>query len=407
MAAKRSSSGGVIAVLIVLLIACAASWWWWTHRPTPTPTAATLTRVDFSALPGWHDNDPRAALAAFRRSCGAIAKQPADHALGAYAGTAGDWQGACAALPSGAVSAAAVRRYFESWFTPAEVGGDGLFTGYYEPELRASRTRHGAYQTPIYGLPDDLVSVDLGAFKPELAGEKIEGQLIGGHRLVPYPARADIDAHGVAAKVLFYAADPVAVFFLHVQGSGRVRLEDASTFRVAYAGQNGRPYTPVGRTLIEQGALRKGQVSLQAIRDWLHANPSRMAQVLESDQSFVFFQEKPVGDASLGSEGSEGVALTPGASLAVDAHIHPLGAPFYVATTSSDTEVGKSVPLLQRLLIAQDTGGAIRGPVRGDVFWGFGQQAEDMAGRMTSRGHFYVLLPKPVAGRISSIGPAS
>jgi len=400
MASKRSFSGGVWAVLILLLLAGAGLWWWWTHPQTPT--TAVLTRVDFSALPGWRDSDPRAALAAFRKSCDAIMKLPADHALGAYAGNAADWQSACAALPSGAVSASAARRYFVTWFIPAQVAGDGLFTGYYEPELRASRTQHGVYQTPIYGLPDDLVSVDLGAFKPELAGTKIEGQLVGGHRLVPYPTRADIDAHGVAAKTLFYAADPVAVFFLHVQGSGRVRLEDGSTFRVAYAGQNGRPYTPVGRTLIEQGALQKGQVSLQAIRDWLHANPSRMAQVLETDQSFVFFQEKPVGDASLGSEGSEGVALTPGASLAVDAHIHPLGAPFYVATTASDTEVGKSVPLLQRLLIAQDTGGAIRGPVRGDVFWGFGQQAEDMAGRMTSRGHFYVLLPKPVAGHLSS-----
>jgi membrane-bound lytic murein transglycosylase A len=397
MAAKRSRSGGVLAVLALLLIVGAAFWWWKTQNPVST--TATLTRAEFSDLPGWQGNDPRGALAAFRRTCESLSKQDAAQAMGAYGGTVGEWQGACAALPPGSVSAAGARVYFETWFSPAAVDGEGLFTGYYEPELRASRTKHGVYQTPIYGLPSDLVSVDLGQFKPELAGQRITGQLAG-HKLIPYPARADIDAHGVVAPVLFYAADPVAVFFLHVQGSGRVKLEDGSSFRVAYAGQNGRPYTPVGRTLIEQGALQKGQVSLQAIRDWLHANPSRMNQILETDQSFVFFQEKPVGDASLGSEGSEGVALTPGASLAVDAHIHPLGAPFYVATTASDTEVGKSVPLLQRLLIAQDTGGAIRGPVRGDVFWGFGQQAEDMAGRMTSRGHFYVLLPKPVADRL-------
>ncbi len=145
--------------------------------------------------------------------------------MGPYGGTVGDWQGACSAVPQSASRAESARNFFETWFAPAAVSGEGLFTGYYEPELRASRTQHGAYQTPIYGLPTDLVSVDLGAFKPELAGEHIEGQLQG-HHLVPYPDRAAIDAHGVAASTLFYAEDPIAVFFLHVQGSGRVRLED-------------------------------------------------------------------------------------------------------------------------------------------------------------------------------------
>jgi membrane-bound lytic murein transglycosylase A len=401
MAAKRSRAGGVFVVL-VLMIAGVGAWWWWRNHAPFAVTTLALTPAQFSDLPGWADNDPRAALAAFRRTCEALARLPANRAMGAsYAGSVGDWLGACAAAPASAASAHTARAYFETWFAPAAIGGEGLFTGYYEPELRASRTRHGAYQTPIYGLPGDLVSVDLGSFKPELAGEHIEGQL-SGHKLTPYPVRADIDAHGVNAPTLFYAEDPIAVFFLHVQGSGRVRLEDGSSVRVAYAGQNGRPYTPVGRTLIEDGSLTRGEVSLQAIRGWLKAHPDKRQAVLETDQSFVFFQEKPVGDASLGSEGSEGVALTPGASLAVDAHLHALGAPFYVATTTADTDPGKAVPLLRRLLIAQDTGGAIRGPVRGDVFWGFGPQAEDTAGRMTSRGKFYVLLPKPLAARLAS-----
>jgi membrane-bound lytic murein transglycosylase A len=397
--AKRSSRAGVFWILAILLLAASAAFWWWKTHGNFTAAAVSLSRADYADLPGWDANDPRPALAAFRRTCAALAKLPAERTMGSYAGTVGDWQGACAALPESASSASDARSFFETWFAPVAVGGEGLFTGYYEPELRASRTRHGAYQTPIYGLPADLVSVDLGQFKPELAGEHIEGQLIG-HTLEPYPARADIDAHGVAAQTLFYAEDPIAVFFLHVQGSGRVRLEDGQSFRVAYAGQNGRPYTPVGRTLIEQGALTRGEVSLQAIRDWLKTHPDKLRAVLETDQSFVFFQEKPVGDASLGSEGSESVALTPGASLAVDAHLHPLGAPFYVATTTAETDAGKSVPLLQRLFVAQDTGGAIKGAVRGDVFWGFGPGAEDMAGRMTSRGRFFVLLPKPVAARI-------
>ncbi|MGH6869984.1 MAG: murein transglycosylase A [Rhizomicrobium sp.] len=319
--------------------------------------------------------------------------------MGPYGGDVADWRGACAAAPSSALSASSARRFFETWFTPVSVEGEGVFTGYYEPELKVSRSRHGAYQTPIYGLPDDLVSVDLGQFKPDLAGERIEGQLMG-HHLLPYPTRADIDAHGVPAQTLFYAADPIAVFFLHVQGSGRARLEDGQTARIAYAGQNGRPYTPVGRTLIAEGALARDEVSLQSIRDWLIHHPERMREVLETDQSFVFFQEKPVGDPALGSDGSEGVALTPGASLAVDAHLHPLGAPFYVATSTADTEAGMMVPVLARLLVAQDTGGAIRGPVRGDVFWGLGPQAETMAGKMTARGRFYVFLPKPVAERL-------
>jgi len=400
MAAKRTRLRGALVVFLLLVIA-AGLWFWWTTRQ-PQAGPFVLTQTSFGDLPGWSGSDPRDALAAFRRSCEALAKLPAARAMGGagYAGDVGDWQGACSALPSSTSSAAAARNYFETWFAPAAIGGEGLFTGYYEPELRASRTRHGAFQTPIYGLPADLVSVDLGLFRPDLSGERIEGQLVG-HTLAPYPTRAEIDAHGVPASILFYAEDPIAVFFLHVQGSGRVRLEDGNVARVAYAGQNGRPYTPVGRTLIENGSLARNAVSMQAIRAWLQAHPNQRQAILETDQSFVFFQEKPIGDPALGSEGSEGVALTPGASLAVDPHLHPLGAPFYVATTTADTDAGKAVPLLQRLLIAQDTGGAIKGAVRGDVFWGFGPRAEDMAGRMTSRGRFYALLPKALATRIT------
>jgi membrane-bound lytic murein transglycosylase A len=396
MAARRG-----VLVVVLLLAAAGGFWLWWTTR-APPPGRIVLTPTSFADLAGWNQSDPRDALVAFRRSCEALGKLPATRAMGGvgYAGDVGDWQGACSALPSSTSSVRSARNYFETWFAAVAVGGEGLFTGYYEPELRASRSRHGAFQTPIYGLPADLVSVDLGLFRPELSGEHIEGQLAG-HRLLPYPSRAQIDAHGVQAAALFYAEDPIAVFFLHVQGSGRARLEDGTSARIVYAGQNGRPYTPVGRTLIEQGALLRDEVSLQAIRAWLQNHPDQRQEILESDQSFVFFQEKPIGDPALGSEGSEAVALTPGASLAVDPHLHPLGAPFYVATTTADTDAGKTVPLLQRLLIAQDTGGAIKGAVRGDVFWGFGPRAEDMAGRMTSRGRFYALLPKPVAARLA------
>jgi membrane-bound lytic murein transglycosylase A len=201
--------------------------------------------------------------------------------------------------------------------------------------------------------------------------------------------------------VLLYADDSIAVFFLHIQGSGRVRLPDGSYLRLAFAGVNGRAYTPIGRTLIAQGALDRQSVSLQTIRAWLLAHPDQARGVMESDGSFVFFQETPLGDPALGSPGSEGAELTPKASLAVDPHLHALGAPYFVAATSPDPDSAKPDSTLDRLLIAQDMGGAIKGPVRGDVFWGFGPSAEAIAGRMKSPGRLFVLLPKRLASALA------
>ena len=366
----------LLLVVLALSVAAGVLWYFWERQIPAGPLR--LTPVSYSDLPGWIDNDPRGALAAFRRSCTALSKLPPTNAMSGagYAGTVGDWQGACSAAPSGDVSPAAARNFFEAWFAPVVIGAGnnsrGLFTGYYEPELHASRTKTSVYRTPIYGLPDDLVSVDLGLFKSALRGEQISGRL-NGHRLVPYATRAEIDANGLAhAPVLLYGNDPVAVFFLHIQGSGRVLLPDGSFERLAFAGVNGRAYTAIGRTLIAQGALDRQSVSLQSIRAWLLAHPDAARAVMESDDSFVFFQETRLGDPSLGSPGSEGVALTPGASVAVDSHLHALGAPFFVAATSPDPDAAKPDRPLDRLLIAQDTGGAIKGPVRGDVFWGFG-----------------------------------
>jgi membrane-bound lytic murein transglycosylase A len=401
-AAAPKAARALIFVLLAFLIAAAAIWFFWTRLP-PAVGPLRLTAVSYSDLPGWADDDSRSALATFRRSCAALSKIPATHAMGGagYAGTVGDWQGACSAAPSGNVTATAARNYFEAWFAPVAISAgsnaQGLFTGYYEPELRASRVKTGTYLTPIYGQPDDLVSVNLGVFKSALHGEQIAGRVEGRH-LVPYATRAEIDAQGLShATVLLYSDDPVAVFFLHIQGSGRVRLPDGSFLRLAFAGVNGRAYTPIGRTLIAQGALDRQSVSLQTIRAWLLAHPDQARSVMESDDSFVFFQETPLGDPSLGSAGSEGVPLTPGASLAVDPHLHALGVPFFVAATSPDPDAAKPDRSLDRLLVAQDTGGAIVGPVRGDVFWGFGPSAEAIAGRMKSPGRLFVLLPKQLA----------
>jgi membrane-bound lytic murein transglycosylase A len=383
------------AFLVLLLFALVLGWMLWPFRP-PVAGPLRLTKVSFAMLPDWHTGDPSPALEAFRRSCAIFADEKAATAMGGagYAGTVSDWLAACRA----AATAKDARAYFEQWFVPVRIGagalGDGLFTGYYEPELLASRVRHGAFRYPVYALPDDLVSVDLGLFRPSLRGQRIAGKVEDG-KLLPYATRAEIDARGLEkAHILFYASDPVALFFLHIQGSGRVRFEDGRLDRVAYAGQNGQVYTPIGRTLVAEGALTKEQLSLQSIATWLHAHPGKARAIMESDASYVFFKDLPLGDPRLGAKGAEGVALTPGSSLAVDMTQHALGVPFYVATAAPDAKP------LRFLAVAQDTGGAIRGPVRADIFFGFGKRAETLAGGMNHAGELYVLLPKPIAARL-------
>jgi len=373
-----------IPALLLLLAACTQQ-----KPPVTQPPLLKLTRGDFSTLPGWKNISLETALASFQRGCAVLMQKPDATPMGGagYAGTVADWRGVCAAAQGDP------RAFFQNNFTPYVVEGDALFTGYYEPEIRGRRTRGGTFQTPVYGIPDDLVRADLGLFNPKLQGEHISGRL-DGHRLVPYATRAEINAKAPPAPVLFYTDDPVAFFFLQIQGSGRAVFEDGRTARIAYAGENGQPYTAIGRTLIADGALTREEVSLQSIRAWLAAHPDRAQSVMETDKSYIFFQERPIGDPALGSTGSLGAALTPLASIAVDARLHALGAPFYVAADGPDP--------LHGLLIAQDTGGAIRGAPRADIFFGFGPDAERRAGLMKAPGKFYVLLPKALAERLGA-----
>jgi membrane-bound lytic murein transglycosylase A len=357
----------------------AALGWWWLSRPT-----ALLTQAQFADLPGWRAADLNPARSAFRRSCAVLAGKPPSESMGDYAGTAADWRKVCAAADAGDA-----RNFFEKNFTVYALSGEGLFTGYYEPEIRGSRNRHGAYQTPVYGLPADLIRVDLGAFAPQYKGEHISG-LLSGQKLVPYATRAEINAKGLStARILFWCDDPVALFFLQIQGSGRVRFDDGSSARVMYAGENGRTYTPIGRVLLAAKQLAKDKISLATIRTWLRTHPELAEGVMDANQSFIFFQEAALGDTALGSPGTQGVRLTPLGSMAIDLRKNVLGAPYYVAADP-----------VRALLIAQDTGGAIRGAVRGDIFFGFGGNAEQRAGGMKSRGRMFVLLPNDVAARL-------
>ncbi len=378
---------------LLLLAGCAEK-----KAPEAPPPELTLTAVSFADLPGWDEDRPDAALAAFRLSCGRWAKQPDDRPVGGQnelAGTVGAWRGVCGE----AARAPDARRFFETEFAPFAAGNhadrEGLFTGYYEPRLRGSRVRDGVYRYPLYRRPADLVSVDLGQFDPELKGRRIGGRVQDG-RLVPYADRAAIDRGALNGRglELLWVDDAVDRFFLEIQGSGQVRLPDGGMVRVGYADQNGRPYRAIGKDLIEIGAVPREQMSMQAIRAWLEANPAEAPAMMARNPSVVFFSELKNLAAADGPLGAQGVPLTPGRSLAVDRKFLPLGAPVWLDTTAPAP--GGERPL-RRLVIAQDTGGAIRGPVRGDLFWGAGPEAERLAGHMKSPGRLYLLLPRSLS----------
>lgn len=352
-------------------------------EPAPIPTPAlnrpTLKPAPWTALPAWRDDALAEAWPALLHSCATLKKQSA-------------WRATCqaaAALP--APDDARVRAFFEQYFRPYRASGEdgadsGLVTGYYEPLLKGDRVRTERARHPLYAVPDDLVAVDLTAVYPELKGLRLRGRLVD-NTLVPYPTRREIEAPGFRGKPIAWAEDPVDLFFLHVQGSGRIELPDGSHMRVGYADQNGHPYQSIGKRLVERGELKLEQASMQGIKRWGAKHPDALPGLLASNPSYVFFRELP--DTLGGPLGALGVPLTGGRSIAVDPRFIPLGAPVFLATTRPDS----SRPL-NRLVLAQDTGSAIRGGVRADFFWGFGDAAGELAGRMKQNGRMWVLLPK-------------
>lgn len=274
---------------------------------------------------------------------------------------------------------------FQPWQATAEGEEQGLFTGYYEASLRGSRTRSDTYRYPLYSRPDDLVMVQLGDFRDDLKGRRIAGRVVGGS-LKPYESRTEIVSGDWPHndKVLVWVDNAVDAFFVQIQGSGVIELAEGGVMRIGYAGQNGHPYYAIGRELISREYLTKENVSMQTIREWLAQNPDEADEVMNTNASYVFFSENKNG-----ATGGEGVVLTAGRSLAIDHSIIPYGMPVWL-----DAETPEGDGRIQRLMMAQDTGGAIRGPVRGDVYWGYGQRAEELAGPMKSKGRYWFLLPK-------------
>ncbi|MDF1791980.1 MAG: MltA domain-containing protein [Thalassobaculaceae bacterium] len=349
-----------------------------------------LSEAGFADLPGWSDDDVAAALPAMRRSCSRMLRGDDARMIGPDSrfGTVAEWRPVCEALAVAVEGdTPAARAFFEKrfavWTASDGASDDDLFTGYYEPELRGARQPDATYDVPIYPRPSDLVLVDLGDFRESMKGERIAGRLEG-FRLKPYDSRADIEAGSLVGKVepIMWLADPIDSFFLHIQGSGLIRLADGTRTRVGYDGHNGHIYFPIGRYLIGAGHVPKEEMSMQAIRAWLDANPDQMDAVMNRNPSYIFFRELK-GDGPIGAQG---VALTAGRSLAVDRTKHALGVPIWV-----DIDYGEGG--LRRLMVAQDTGGAIRGPVRGDFFWGSGDAAGEKAGAMAAKGRMWLLLP--------------
>lgn len=362
---------------LLLLAACVG------QSPTSNPSFLQ-SAVGFGDLPGWNNDPVLEAVPALLKSCDALDKKAI-------------WSPLCRSLRSTPLSTnEQARHFFEHWFQPYAVrsgeSDQGLFTGYYEAELHGSFHQEGPYQTPLYARPHDLVTVDLGQFKSDLHGQLITGKVVNGPKglkLTPYDDRSLIAKGSLVgrAQPLLWVDNPIDAFFLAIQGSGRVRMTDKRWVKVGYDASNSRPYVAIGKILADHNDIGK-PVTMQAIRSWMQQHPERASDIMNLNTSYVFFRILTNNGHNEGPLGAEGVVLTPERSLAVDTAYIELGTPVWL-----DTADGKGNKL-QKLVIAQDKGGAIKGIVRGDVFWGYGPAAEIEAGSMQSPGRYFVLLPR-------------
>ncbi|MBY0498622.1 MAG: murein transglycosylase A [Nitrosomonas sp.] len=389
----------IVIISFLWLAACTTG----SISPTPPPTQSEETialplpdkplaksihkRDQWSSLNGWNSDDLLPAWQAFLQSCRVLSKQPV-------------WQENCKIAASlQHPSSTEIRNFFETYFIPYQVVNVdntevGLITGYYEPLLKGSRTLSERYRFPVYAAPDELLTIELGEAYPELKDLRLRGRL-NGRKVVPYYSRSEIMNNPglLNGYELLWVEDEVELFFLHVQGSGRIVLDNGEMMKIGFADQNGFPYNSIGKLLVQRGELPLEQASMQGIKQWGRQNPRKLAELLQQNARYVFFRELP-SDLS-GPIGALGVPLTAGRSIAIDPLSIPQGVPVFLATTWPNT----SKPL-NRLMVAQDVGGAIKGGVRADFFWGFGHEAGNQAGKMKQAGKMWILMPKeyqPVA----------
>lgn len=380
----------IAIILLWVLAACTTS----TISPPPqpaTPDAPSVAEkpikksihkvVPWSALPDWRNDDLQPAWQAFLKSCTVLSKQSL-------------WQEVCQTATSLQNPAnATLRNFFESHFTPFQVinpdnSDEGLVTGYFEPLLKGSTKPSKRYRYPVYTAPAELLTIDLGTAYPELKDLRLRGRL-DGRKVVPYYTRAEImnDPSILNGKELLWVEDEVELFFLHVQGSGRILFDNGEIMKIGYADQNGHPYQSIGKVLVQRGELALESASMQGIKQWGQKNPAKLAELLQQNPRYVFFRELPA-DLS-GPIGALGVPLTAGRSIAIDPLSIPQGAPVFLATTWPNSQKP-----LNRLMVAQDTGSAIKGGIRADFFWGFGQEAGNQAGKMKQSGKMWILMPR-------------
>jgi membrane-bound lytic murein transglycosylase A len=374
---------GIAALVLGAAAAALIAWWWLRLGPPVDDEAIRFVAVGFDAIPGWAEDDHAAALGAYLRSCGrakdADAKRACETAAALEPATDND----------------AARKFFETHFIPHVVEGTastGFVTGYYEPVIDGSRKKDARFTVPVLARPDDLVTlksdIERARFNDEITGARREGEA-----LVPYHTRGEIVDGALAGRglELLYLEDPVELFFLQVQGSGVVRLPDGTQVRLGFAAKNGHPYTSIGKLLVARGEGTPKDLGMNGLKAWLRADEKRGKALMNENKSYVFFRVLDDEEGKDGPVGAQGVALSQGRSLAVDAAYHRLGVPIFVAAPALADESGKP---FRRLMVAQDVGSAIRGPERGDIFWGTGEAAGVIAGGTRADARFFVLMPK-------------
>lgn len=371
----------------------------------PKPAEMYLRQVRFEQLPGWGKTPVEKSFQAFQISCRAFLKQNPEKPVGSQFidMKVADWLPVCRqAAQLSSPTKGKIQQFFQTWFMPVEFREGqrvrGLFTGYYMPALQGSLTKTTQHTVPIYGVPSKMITVNLNDFSPDMVHKRLVGRVVSNH-LEPFYTRAEINRGAIDSftPIIAWVKHDLDRLMLEIEGSGIIKLDGDQQIAVGYAGENGAPYTSIAKILIDRGLMTYDNASMQKIRHYLQAHPQEVTDVFNQNKSFVFFRKLDNRSAV----GSQGVPLTPGYSLAVDRKWVPMGTPLWLVTTRPDEKTTQKQRKFRRLMIAQDTGGAIRGPVRGDVYWGEGERATEIAGHMKNHGHYWLLLPRQVAERIS------